>query len=106
MCQNPQVVFLSRKQIVQHAIPSLVAKTMEQSIILTLDSRITTIIFFDLWMFRFEHDTFVFVINFINSLWVPYHVTMGLFEAISICLKLQWQHRSRISNHHTIYYTN
>jgi hypothetical protein len=51
MCQNPQVVFLSHKQIVQHAIPSLVAKTMEQSVILTLDSCVTTVIFFDLWMF-------------------------------------------------------
>jgi hypothetical protein len=69
MCQNPQVVFLSRKQIVQHAIPSLVAKTMEQFVIITLDSCVTTIIYFYLWMFRSEHDRFVFVINFINSLW-------------------------------------
>jgi hypothetical protein len=28
-CQNPQVVFPSCKQMVQHAIPSLVVKTME-----------------------------------------------------------------------------
>jgi hypothetical protein len=99
MCQNPQIVFLNHKQIVQHAIPSLVAKTMEQSIILALDSCVTTTISFDLWMFRSEYDTFVIVINFINSLWVPCHVTMGLFEATSICLELQWQCRSRISNH-------
>jgi hypothetical protein len=45
MCQNPQVVFFNRKQIVQHAVPSLVAKTMEQFIILALDSCVTTISF-------------------------------------------------------------
>jgi hypothetical protein len=67
--------------MVQHAIPSSVVKTMEQYVILTLDSYVTTIASFDLWMFRSRHDTFVLVINFINSLWVPYHVIVGLFEA-------------------------
>ncbi len=43
---------------------------------------ITTTISFDLWMFRSGHDTFALVINFINSHWVPCHVTMGLFEVI------------------------
>jgi hypothetical protein len=33
-------------------------------------------------MSRFGHDTFALVINFINSLWVPYHGTMALFETI------------------------
>jgi hypothetical protein len=40
--------------------------------------------YFDLWMFRFKHDIFALVINFINLQWVPYHVTMGLFETIDI----------------------
>ncbi len=31
-------------------------------------------------MSRSRHDTFVHVINFINSHWVPCHVIMGLFE--------------------------
>ncbi len=35
-------------------------------------------------MSRFGHDTFTLVINFINSQWVPCHVTMGLFEATDI----------------------
>ncbi len=53
--------------MVQHAISSLVAKTMKQYVIPTLDSCVTTITSFDLWMFRFGHDTSIFVINFINS---------------------------------------
>jgi hypothetical protein len=35
-------------------------------------------------MFTFKHDMFALVINFINSQWVLYHVTMGLFETIDI----------------------
>jgi hypothetical protein len=38
----------------------------------------------NLWMSKFGHDTFVFVINFINSPWVPCHVIMGLFETIDM----------------------
>ncbi len=67
--------------MVQHAIPKLVAKTMEKIVMPALKSCITTT-FFDLWMSRFGHNTFAFGINFINSHWVPCHVTMGLFEAI------------------------
>jgi hypothetical protein len=36
---------------------------------------------FDLWMSKFGHDTFVIVINFINSQWVPCHVIVAFFEA-------------------------
>jgi hypothetical protein len=32
-------------------------------------------------MSKFGHNTFILVINFINSQWVPCHVTMGFFEA-------------------------
>ncbi len=48
---------------------------------LALESCITTIISFDLWMSKSGHDTFALVINFINSHWVPCHVIVGLFEA-------------------------
>jgi hypothetical protein len=51
---------------------------------LTLDSYVTTTKKLNLWMSRFGHDTFTLVINFINSQWVPCHVTMGLFEATDI----------------------
>jgi len=49
-----------------------------------LDSCVITIASFDLWMSKFGHDTFVLMINFINSLWVHCHVTMGLFEATNV----------------------
>jgi len=41
MHQNPLVMFLNHKQMVQHVIPSLMAKTMEQYVIPTLDSCVT-----------------------------------------------------------------
>ncbi len=31
-------------------------------------------------MSKFGHDTFAILINFMNSQWVPCHVTMALFE--------------------------
>ncbi len=80
LCQNPRIVFPNRKQMVQHVIPKLVAKTMENFMMLTLESCITTIISFDLWMSKFGQDTFALVINFINSHWVFYHATVGIFE--------------------------
>ncbi len=40
-----------------------------------------TTISFDLWMSRFRHDTFILVINFINSMGVPCHVVVGPFQA-------------------------
>jgi hypothetical protein len=58
---------ISKLEAVEYAIPSLVFKTMEQHVITILDSYVTT--FFDLWICRFRHDTFV-------------HVTMGFFETI------------------------
>jgi hypothetical protein len=31
-------------------------------------------------MFHGEHNTFAMVVNFINNLWEPMHVPMGIFE--------------------------
>ncbi len=84
MHQNPQVQFSNNKQMVQHAIPSLVAKTMDKYVLPTLDSCVPVTTSFDLQISRFGHNTFILVINFINSLWVPCHVTMGLFEVIDM----------------------
>jgi hypothetical protein len=82
MRQNLWNVFPNHKQMVQHAIPTFVVKTMNHYVIPILNYFvITTIISFDWWMFRSKHDTFAHMINFINSHWVPCHVTMGLFEA-------------------------
>jgi hypothetical protein len=60
-----------------------ISKTMEEYVIPTLESCIIATTSFDLWMSKFGHDTFAIVINFINSQWVPCHVTMALFEATS-----------------------
>jgi hypothetical protein len=67
--------------MVQHAIPSLVVKTMELYEIFILDSCVIAITSLDLWMLESRHDKFVLVINFVNALSVPCHVIMGLFEA-------------------------
>jgi hypothetical protein len=53
--------------MVQHAIMSLVAKTMDKYVLLALDFCVTPIASFDLWMSKSKHDTFASVINFINS---------------------------------------
>jgi hypothetical protein len=66
MHQNPRVMFPNWKQMVQHAIISLVAKTMDHYIMPALDFFVTTIVSFYLWMSRSKHDTFTLVINFIN----------------------------------------
>jgi hypothetical protein len=55
---------------------------MEQYVMLALDSCVTATTSFDLWVSISRHDTFALVINFIYSQWVPYHVRVGLFEAI------------------------
>jgi hypothetical protein len=68
--------------VAQHAILELVTKIMEKFVMLVLESCITVTTSFDLCMSRFGHHTFVLVINFINSHWVPCHVAVGLFEAI------------------------
>jgi hypothetical protein len=48
MHQNPQVVFFNQKQMIQHAILSLMAKTMDYNVMLTLDFCVITPISFDL----------------------------------------------------------
>jgi len=44
--------------MVEHAIPSLVAKTMDKYVLPTLDYCVMAIVSFDLWMSRFANDTF------------------------------------------------
>jgi len=68
--------------MVQHAILSLVAKTMGLYVIFALDSCVTSITFFLLWMLKSRYDILILVITFVNSLWVPCHVIVELFEAI------------------------
>jgi len=87
--QSPCMLFPKWKQIVEQIIPSLVAKTMEKHVFLTLGccAIVTTSYLF--WMSRFGHDTFALVINFVNSQWVSYYIMMGLFKAHMV-QDLQW----------------
>jgi hypothetical protein len=55
---------------------------MEKCVMLTIESCITATTSFHLGVSKYGHDTFSFVINFINSHWVPCHVVVGFFEAI------------------------
>lgn len=79
--QGPCMVFPKLNQIVEQIIPSLVEKTMEKHVFLTLGCRAIVTTSFYLWMSRFQHDTFALVINFFNSQWVSYYIMMGLFKA-------------------------
>jgi hypothetical protein len=56
-------------------------KVMEKYVLPTIAKCATTIASFNLWMSRFGCHNFALVINFIDDPWVPYHVTIALFEA-------------------------
>ncbi len=60
-------------------LPDLVTKTMENFVNPVLANCITYTTTFDLWMSQSGNDTFALVISFINALWQPCHVTIGLF---------------------------
>lgn len=62
---------------------------MEKHVFLTLGGCAIVTTSFYLWMFRFGHDTFASVINFVNSQWVSYYIMMGLFRA-HVVQDLQW----------------
>ncbi len=92
------MVFPKKKQVVEIVIPKLV-KTMENYVVSSLDACVTIITSIDLWMFRFRHDTFMFMINFVNSRWVPHHWTINLFEVMDMTrstmvaqVKEGWKH--------------
>ena len=78
--QAPRVVFPSRKQLVEDALPAMVTKTMDRYVLPSLASSVTASASFDLWMSRGGVDTFALVINFLSDKWIPVHVTVGLFE--------------------------
>jgi len=56
---------------------------MEYYALLTIVNYTIVNVTFNLWMNRTRIDTFSLVINFINDVWVPKHVTIGLFEAFN-----------------------
>jgi hypothetical protein len=77
--QCPCVVFPFRCQLVIDVQPNIVEKTRERYVLLSLASYVTCTTSFNLWMSRGGHDTFTMVVSFINNLWEPTHVTMGIF---------------------------
>jgi hypothetical protein len=68
---------------VTNVIPNIVEKTKEKDVLPSLASYITCT-YFDLWMFHGGHDTFAMVVSFINKLWEPTHVIVGIFEVHNI----------------------
>jgi hypothetical protein len=61
-------------------LPNIMGKIKEKYVLPSLASYITCTTSFNLLMFHGGHDTFAMVVNFINNLWEPAHVTMGIFE--------------------------
>jgi hypothetical protein len=65
-------------------LPNMVEKTKERCVNPTFASYSTCTCSFDLLMSRVNFDTFVIFVSFINILWEPYYVTIGIFEAHNI----------------------
>ncbi len=58
----------------------IVRKTMDLHVLLNIAFAIIMATSFDLWTSKGGMDTFAFVINYLNELWTPMHVIVGLFE--------------------------
>ena len=82
MCDS-RIHFPSRKQLVREHIPAMFTKTMEQYVLPLVGKSATVSVTFDLWMSRGTQDTFCMVVNFLDTDWVPRHVTVGVFRAQS-----------------------
>ncbi len=57
---------------------------MDKYVLPTLNFCVMATTSFNLWMSKFGHDTFVLVIDFRNSFWVPCHVIVGFIEATNM----------------------
>jgi hypothetical protein len=69
---------------VADVLPNIVKKTREKYVLPSLTLCVTCTTSFNLWMSRGGHDTFVMVVIFINNLWEPTHVTLGIFKVHNI----------------------
>jgi hypothetical protein len=78
--QCPRVLFPFQHQPMTNVLPNIVKKIKEKCFLPSFTSCVTCITSFNLWMSCGGHDTFVMVVSFINNLWKPTHVTMGIFE--------------------------
>ncbi len=59
---------------------AMVKRTLDLHVFPNLAFATTIFTTFDMWMFRDDVDTFVFVMNFLNQSWTPMHVIVSLFE--------------------------
>ncbi len=64
----------------EEVILVIVRKTMDLHVLLNIAFAIIMATSFDLWTSKGGMDTFAFVINYLNELWTPMHVIVGLFE--------------------------
>jgi hypothetical protein len=53
---------------------------MECHVLFVLFNAIIVIATFDLWMSQRSFDMFALIVNYINKMWEPCHVTVGIFE--------------------------
>ncbi len=60
--------------------PAIVKRTLDLHVFPNLAFATTIFICFDMWMFKDDVKTFVFVMNFLNQSWTPKHVIVSLFE--------------------------
>jgi hypothetical protein len=65
---------------VKEVLLAVVKKTMDHHVLSNLASTIVVSINFDLWMFRYNVDTFALVTNFLNDNWVPMHVILNYLK--------------------------
>lgn len=84
LSQCPRILFPSRLELLDDAIPKLVAKTLEKYVVPSLAGCTTATVSFDLWMSCSEGAIYAVVVNFINDAWVPCNVTIGLVDTSSM----------------------
>ncbi len=58
----------------------MVPKTTNLHMLPILASTTTMFTSFDLWMSKGGVNTFTLIINYLNEIWIPIHVIIGLFE--------------------------
>jgi hypothetical protein len=80
MCDS-KMAFPSRRQLVKEHIPTMFMKTMEQYVLPLIGKCTTVSVTFELWMSRGTQDTFCMVLNFLDTDWMPQHVTVGVLRA-------------------------
>lgn len=64
----------------EEMIPAVVPKTTNLHMLPILASITTMFTSFDIWMSKGGVNTFTLVVNYLNEIWIPVHVTIGLFE--------------------------